>query len=108
MSIQLNPFILLDGTAEEAIAFYQDTLGAKLQFKQTVGQGPQNPDSPLSDEEKARIAHSVLSVGDTDIFVADLDIGQVLQTGNGINICLSTEDAGKRNGYTTPLRKAGR
>jgi PhnB protein len=107
MSIQLNPFILLDGTAEEAIAFYQENLGAKLQFKQTVGQGPQNPDSPLSDKEKARIAHSVLSVGDTDIFVADLDIGQVLQTGNGINICLSTEDAGEAERLYNTLKEGG-
>ncbi|WP_342438019.1 VOC family protein [Paenibacillus sp. FSL L8-0436] len=107
MSIQLNPFILLDGTAEEAIAFYQESLGAKLQFKQTVGQGPQNPDSPLSDKEKARIAHSVLSVGDTDIFVADLDIGQVLQTGNGINICLSTEDAGEAERLYNTLKEGG-
>lgn len=107
MSLQLNPFILLEGTAEEAIAFYQETLGAELLFKQTVGQGPQHPDYPLSDEEKARIAHSVLRVGGTEIFVADLDIGQVLQKGNGINICLSTDDAGESERLFNALKEGG-
>lgn len=107
MSFRLNPFILLDGTAGEAIAFYQAILGAKVLFKQTVGQGPQNPDSPLSDAEKARIAHSVLSVGDTEIFVADLEIGQVLQKGNGINICLSTESTRESEQLYNALKDDG-
>ncbi|OKP82255.1 VOC family protein [Paenibacillus sp. P32E] len=93
MTIQLNPFILLDGNAQKAIEFYQETLGAKLLFKQTVGEGPQNPDTPLSEEAKARIAHSVLRVGETDFYVADLEEGQALIPGNGINICITVDNA---------------
>ncbi|OKP99497.1 VOC family protein [Paenibacillus sp. P46E] len=95
MTIQLNPFILFDGNAQEAIEFYQKTLGAKLLFKQTIGEGPQNPDTPLSEEAKARIAHSVLRVGETDFYVADLEEGQELIPGNGINICLTVDNAAK-------------
>ncbi|UQZ34418.1 hypothetical protein C2I18_13355 [Paenibacillus sp. PK3_47] len=107
MNIQLNPFILLEGTAKEAVAFYQESLGAQLLFMQTVGEGPQNPDAPLSEEEKAKIAHSVLKVGDAAIFVADLDKGQALRRGNGINICLTVEDAGDARQLYNALREGG-
>lgn len=40
MNIEVNPFIMLEGTAREAITFYQESLGAKLLFIQTVGEGP--------------------------------------------------------------------
>lgn len=37
MNIEVNPFIMLEGTAREAISFYQESLGANLLFMQTVG-----------------------------------------------------------------------
>lgn len=107
MKIELNPFILLEGTAREAISFYQKSLGAQLLFMQTVGEGPQHPDSPLTDEEKAKIAHSVLKVGDTTIFVADLDHGQKLHRGNGMNICLTVEDTGDAEQLYNALKEGG-
>jgi PhnB protein len=107
MTIEVNPFILLEGTAREAIAFYQESLGAKLLFMQTVGEGPQNPEAPLSDEEKARIAHSVLRVGETTMFVADLEPGQTRQTGNGLNLCISTDNAEASEQLYSTLKEGG-
>ncbi|MGN7764110.1 VOC family protein [Paenibacillus sp. 22594] len=107
MPIQLNPFILLDGNAQKAIEFYQETLGAKLLFKQTAGEGPQNPDTPMSEEAKARIAHSVLRVGETDFFVADLEEGQALVPGNGINICITVDNAAEAEQLYHLLKEGG-
>lgn len=107
MTLQLNPFILLDGHAQQAIEFYQEVLGAKLLFKQTAGEGPQNPDAPMSEEAKARIAHSVLRVGETDFFVADLEEGQVLHPGNGINICITADNTAEAEQLYHSLQKGG-
>ncbi|WP_379157841.1 VOC family protein [Paenibacillus sp. sgz5001063] len=107
MSIQLNPFILLDGKAREAIEFYQKTLGAKLLFKQTAGEGPQNPDKPMSEEAKARIAHSVLQVGETKFFLADLEEGQALLPGNGINICLTVDNTSEAERLYHSIKEGG-
>lgn len=41
------PFIMLDGKAEEAIAFYEKALGASLVFKQTYGEGPDKAEVPI-------------------------------------------------------------
>ncbi|KWX78506.1 VOC family protein [Paenibacillus jilunlii] len=107
MTLQLNPFILLDGNAQQAIEFYQEVLGAKLLFKQTAGEGPQNPDAPMSEEAKARIAHSVLRVGETDFFVADLEEGQTLLPGNGINICITADSTAEAEQLYHSLKEGG-
>ncbi|AIQ50302.1 VOC family protein [Paenibacillus sp. FSL R7-0331] len=107
MTIEVNPFILLEGTAREAISFYQESLGANLMFMQTVGEGPLEAGNPLSDEEKARIAHSVLRIGETTMFVADLEPGQTRQTGNGLNLCISTSDADTSGQLYNVLKEGG-
>lgn len=107
MNIEVNPFVMLEGTAREAISFYQESLGAKLMYIQTAGEGPQNPEAPLSDAEKARIAHSVLRIGETTMFVADLEPGQTRQTGNGLNLCISTEDAAASEQLYNTLKEGG-
>ncbi|CAH1219391.1 hypothetical protein PAECIP111892_04740 [Paenibacillus auburnensis] len=107
MTIEVNPFILLEGTAREAVSFYQESLGAHLMFMQTVGEGPQNPESPLSDEDKARIAHSVLKIGETTMFIADLEPGQTRQTGNGLNLCISTDTAEASEQLYNTLKEGG-
>ncbi|NOU83186.1 VOC family protein [Paenibacillus sp. LMG 31459] len=107
MTLQVNPFILVDGTASEAIAFYQEALGATLLFKQTVGEGPQNPDSPMTEQEKARIAHSVLLVGETKFFVADQEVGQPLSHGNGITICITADTAEEAQQLYDSLKAGG-
>ncbi|WP_054943269.1 VOC family protein [Paenibacillus ihuae] len=107
MTIEVNPFILLEGTARGAVSFYQESLGAKLLFMQTVGEGPQNPGAPMSDEEKARIAHSVLKIGETTMFIADLEPGQTRQTGNGLNLCISTDTAEASEQLYSTLKEGG-
>ncbi|MBP1995444.1 VOC family protein [Paenibacillus eucommiae] len=107
MSLQLNCFIMLDGHAEEAIEFYEKSLGAKILFKQTLGEGPENPDNPLSADEKKRIAHSVLHVGETEIMVSDTAPGQPLQRGNQVNICITTSDTEVSKQIYTALQQDG-
>ncbi|MFD1910379.1 hypothetical protein ACFTAO_50035 [Paenibacillus rhizoplanae] len=41
-------------------------------FKQTMGEGPQNPDAPMTEQEKAQIAHAVLLAGETKFFCGGL------------------------------------
>lgn len=107
MTLQVNPFILVDGTAGEAIEFYQEALGAKLLFKQTVGEGPQNPEAPMSEQEKARIAHSVLLVGETKFFLADQEPNQSLTHGNGITICITVDTTAEARQLYDALKEGG-
>lgn len=99
------PFIMLDGNAEEAIAFYEKALGASLVFKQTYGEGPDSAEVPAEDHGK--IAHSVLRVGEVELYVADLFPGFTHQAGNQISICLVTNDAEEARRYYERLLEGG-
>lgn len=107
MTLQLTPYLMMDGNASEAIQFYEKSLDAKVLFKQTVGEGPENPDFPLTAEEKERVAHSVLKVGETDIFVADLIPGQSFQRGNQVTICITTNEMEKSKQIYDSLQQDG-
>ncbi|MBB6669373.1 VOC family protein [Cohnella nanjingensis] len=108
MSVQLIPFLMFDGNAKEAISFYEEALEAKVLFKETVGEGPLNPEASLTEEQKAQIAHSVLKIGATDIYASDLIPGQRLQRGNQVTICITTNDAEKARQYYEALLPGGR
>lgn len=52
MTLRLIPYLVLNGTASEAIAFYEQALGAEVLYKQTFGEMPENPEYPLPAEAK--------------------------------------------------------
>jgi PhnB protein len=108
MTLQLIPFIMLDGKAQEAIQFYEKSLDAKVLFKQTYGESPENTDRPIPAEAKERLAHSVLKVGESDIFVADVFPGQPHQNGDQINICVATTEIEKAKRFYEALQQDGR
>jgi len=99
------PFIMLDGKAEEAIRFYEEALGATIRFKQTFGESPGG--EKLSEEEKARLAHSVLRIGDTELFAADIDSDFPYKEGNQVNICLTTADVNQSKRFFEALQQGG-
>lgn len=105
--LQLIPFIMFDGQAKDAISFYEEALDAKVVFKRTMGDLPTDSENPLTEEQKTRIIHSVLKIGETSIFISDLINGQVLQKGNQVMICLTTRDTDKARQYFETLQLGG-
>lgn len=107
MTLQVTPFIMLDGNAKEAIQFYERSLDAKVIFMQTFGEGPENPEHPLPEEAKERLAHSVLKIGDADLFVSDTFPGQTNQIGNRVQVCITTPNIEKSNQFFEALKQGG-
>ncbi|SDE11014.1 PhnB protein [Paenibacillus sp. UNCCL117] len=103
MALQLTPSISLDGYAKEAISFYEQTLEAQVVFQQTYGEGP----DPVSEKAKERIAHSILLIGATELYVNDTFPGQASQMGDGIQICITTPDTDKSQQLYDALQQGG-
>lgn len=99
------PFIMLDGKAEEAILFYEEALGATILFKQTFGESPGG--EKLSETERARLAQSILRIGDTELFAADIDADFPYKEGNQVNICLTTPDVNQSKRFFQALQQGG-
>lgn len=88
MNMKVTPYAMLNGTAKDAIHFYEQVLGAEVLFKQTFGEGPE----ALPDEAREHIAHSVLRIGDSEFMLCDILPGQPHRIGNQMTVCITTTD----------------
>lgn len=109
MNVKFTPFIMLNGHANEAIEFYEQALGAQVVFKQTFGEIPVEGDSsPMAEEAKKRIAHSVLVVGDSELFVSDSEPNHPLERGDQVNICITVKDVSEAERIYDAMRSEGK
>ncbi|MFY2739164.1 VOC family protein [Pseudocitrobacter faecalis] len=101
--MSLSPYIAFAGNCADAIAYYQQTLGAELLYKITFGEMPKDAQessdgcpSGQTYPENA-IAHANLKIAGSDIMMSD-----GAQSGNtgysGFTLVLDTQDVneGKR------------
>jgi len=108
MTVKLNSFLMMNGNAREAIEFYKEVLDANLLFCQTFGDAPEDPKSPLPENMKDLVAHSILKIGETNIMVADMFLDMPYRNGNNVNICISTNEIEKTNKFYELLRQKGK
>ncbi|MFF2886014.1 VOC family protein [Paenibacillus sp. NPDC057967] len=109
MNVKFTPFIMLDGHANEAIRFYEQALGAQVVFKQTFGDIPEESDtSAMTEEMKKRIAHSVMVVGGSELYVSDSEPNQPLERGDQVNICLTVKEVSEAERIYDALRSEGK
>jgi PhnB protein len=102
MASKLNPYIAFDGTARQAMEFYQEVFGGDLRVS-TFGEFGQQ-DSPDAD----KVMHAQL---DTDrgftLMGADTPAGMQRNPGDTITVSLSGEDADELRGYWDKLSDGG-
>jgi PhnB protein len=102
MASRLNPYIAFDGTARQAMEFYQGVFGGDLRVT-TFGEFGQQ-DSPDTD----KVMHAQL---DTDrgftLMGSDTPTGMQRNPGDTITVSLSGEDAGELRGYWEKLSDGG-
>lgn len=107
MALQVTPFIMLDGQAREAIRFYEQALGAEVVFRQTFGEAPDGSGSDLPAKVKDLVAHSVLRIGDAELFVADFEPDMPNRSGNQVNICITVDDKEQAEKLYESLQEGG-
>jgi PhnB protein len=63
----VTPYFMFNGKAEQAIAFYQHALGAKVEMLQRFG----DMDPSCPEAMKSRVMHAGLRVGDALLMMSD-------------------------------------
>lgn len=87
---KINPYLNFDGKAEEAFTFYKSVFGGEFLgevYKLGGAPGAEN----LSDEEKNRVMHIALPIGNSDILMAsDIvpSMGHKLNVGNNNHVSI--------------------
>lgn len=107
MALRMNPYLVMDGNAKEAIQFYEKALDAQVVMVQTFGEMPANPDFPLPESARDRISHALLKVGETDLMFSDTFPGQPVQSSNQVQVCIMTDQAEQAKRIYEALREGG-
>ncbi len=89
-------FLTLDGKAQEAIQFYQETLDATLLFAITNQEYRERLDPTLEilAGQEQYLSHSILQIGDFQLQLADNPLveGEAIQLGNHLSLSLTIDD----------------
>ncbi len=102
MSSRLNPYISFNGTARQALEFYQSVFGGDLSLN-TFGEYG-SPDTPEADN----IMHGMLETpSGYTVMGADVPPGMDHQPGNTMSVSLSGDDAEELRGYWEKLSAGG-
>jgi len=86
-SMQLNPYLNLNGNTREAMEFYQHVLGGKLDL-QTFGEAPME----VPDAQKDKIVHARLEGDGFTIMASDSDPSQPVTNGESVHLSLMGAD----------------
>lgn len=87
----LAPYLFFNGRCEEAIAFYQKALGAKVEMLMRNRESPEPHPSPTPEDFEDKIMHAALRVLGEELFLSDGDcVGE--PNFQGFSISLTTAD----------------
>lgn len=87
--MRINPYLVTNGNGREAVAFYEQALGAEVLGVMTFGEA-QGDSVPA--EAKDRVMHALLKVGESELMLSDTWPGQEHQVGNHVTIALHVPD----------------
>jgi PhnB protein len=102
--MQLNPYLLFSGNCEEALKFYEQTLGAKIDRLLRYGGSPAEGMAPPDWSEK--VLHARFTVGETMLMAADASPGYYEQP-QGFSISISVDDTAKGESIFNALAETG-
>lgn len=87
MATTITPYVSLEGTCEEAMKFWAETLGAELDIRR-VGDSP----IPAPPEAKNRVMHSTLKAGNLVLMASDNTPGMPAEKGSAVSLSLHFTD----------------
>jgi PhnB protein len=105
MAVRINPYLVLNGNAEEAIKFYAEALGGTIHGIIKFGD---NPFPGMPEEVKDRVMHAHLTIGDSALMFSDTYPGQEYTIGNQVTVTLQVDSVAAASASTPPWPRARR
>ncbi len=88
----INPYLHFNGSCEEAFNFYKSTFGGEFSYLGRYSEMPENPDSPISEEEKEKIMHMSLPISEHSMLMgsdASDAFGGAVSQGSNFSVSVS-------------------
>jgi PhnB protein len=96
------PYLIFDGNAAEAMAFYHSVFGGEL-VTMTFGDAPMESPAEIADN----LMHSDLWIDDFRVFACDDPEGKAGAPLGNPSICVVDDDESKLEGWFTALGEGG-
>jgi PhnB protein len=103
MTTTLNPYLNFDGRTEEAMKFYAEVLGAKVEIMR-FGDSPM----PAAPEHKNRVMHATVKTESITLMASDTMPGQPVQSGSSVHLSLNFTDKGEQQKAWDRLAAGGK
>jgi PhnB protein len=102
--MKVEPYLMFEGRTEEALQFYQQKLGAKVEAIIRFKESPEPKYNPPNSDEK--VMHSLFRIGDAQIMASDG--GCTGKTGfQGFALTLNAADAAEAKQRFNALAEGG-
>jgi len=69
--MEIHPYVIFDGHAEEAITFYRQAIGAEVLMQMRYRDAPAGNDYPSGADMADKIMHARLKIGTTELMLSD-------------------------------------
>lgn len=97
------PYLLFNGNAAEALAFYSKALDGKVLFQQTFADAPM----PSGDDMKDKIMHATFQADKLTIMVSDCPPDRAASFGDNVNLSLNFHDVASIDKTFAALAEGG-
>lgn len=107
----INPYLNFEGNTEEAFNFYKSVFGGEFATVMRFGDTPGCDEMQLSDEDKGKIIHIALPIGNGDVLMAtDMleSMGQKMENGNRFSISISADSKEEADSLFNGLSEDGK
>jgi PhnB protein len=102
--MQSNPYLNFNGDCNAAFEFYEKCLGGKIVAKMTYGESPMAEQTPA--EQRDRIMHMQLIVGDVNLMGADFP-PEFFEKPQGFNVHLQFDNVAEGERIFNELAENG-
>jgi PhnB protein len=100
-----TPYLNFSGTASKAIALYEKALGARTENVMRFGD---IPDSKPTPDNKDRIIHARLHLGESIIMISDTPANMPGPPAGNVHVCLDFDDAADQKAKFDALAADGK
>jgi PhnB protein len=106
MTMNVQSYLSFEGRAEEAIEFYKNAVGAKVDMMMRFKEAPADQQAMISPESKDKVMHAAIKIGDTQVLLSD---GRCTgkPTFSGMSLAVSADSAADADKLFNALSKGG-
>ncbi len=90
--MRVEPYLMLSGRTEEALAFYNQAIDAKTVMVMRFDESPdKNHPMPLPPDWDKKILHSAMTIGDTTVMLSDGMSSEAVSFA-GVSLSITADD----------------